>query len=327
LVYDILSNTRVLSVKENLNKLDIIYDGQNLKEKKENLTLLTVKISNEGNRDIKENDYFSKIPFGLKINHGKIAEKPLIIDASSKFLRESLAISYDTLNTIQISKVPFNSGQYFTLKILTICGENTLPTITPVGNISGINNDFIIRQTFKDGQKGNQSFLGIFFSGGIGIHVARFFFYLLCAILIGFLIGMPISKISSWADSRHRRRMIKKFREKTKINLTDNIELIFDLYKSDGKLSITWLHKLLQNNSVLLKRLTSLEKDKSNTELSDFIQGDLIYTTTINNGSYQKNILELLVERKIVIKTTYAVNVDAQFKNELSEFNYFIDIQ
>ena len=118
-----LSNTQVLSLKEDVNKLDIIYDGQNLKEQKENLILLTIKLKNEGNLNIKESDYFSKMPFGFKIIGGKIAEKPQLIDASNKFLRENILLSLDTLNNISINKVPIGEGEYFTIKVLTICNQ------------------------------------------------------------------------------------------------------------------------------------------------------------------------------------------------------------
>ena len=189
-VFDVLSNTQVLSVKENVNKLDIVYNNKNLKERHEDLILLTVRISNEGDKDVTEHDYYSKIPFGLRIVDGKVADKPNLIDASNQFLKENLSMNYDSLSNITINNIPIDKAQYFTIKVLIICRENTFPSIVPTGKISGISEDFVIRQSYKEGQKEELSFFRLLTYGSLGIHILRLFFYLFCFLVLGLLIGV-----------------------------------------------------------------------------------------------------------------------------------------
>lgn len=331
-VFDILSNTQVLSVKENLNKLDIIYAGQNLKEQKENLILLTIRIINEGNEDIREGDYYSQAPFGFKISNGKIAERPTIIDASSKTLRDNLILKYDTLNNIRLNKVPFNKDQNFTIKILTICKENTLPTIIPLGNIAGINETFPIRQSFKDGQKEEKSFLELLTLGSFGIHVARFFFYILCMVAFGLLIGIPTSKVTTFFEDKKRKNKIQKFRDKTKIELSDKVELIFDIYKNNGENYIKWLNRTLEDKEMISNYLTYFENRKTeNLLMSDYIterpRDSEIHIARLEHYSATNSIISKLLEKKFIFKENNEIAIDKQFNTELREFNYFIDIQ
>ena len=330
-IFDILSNTQVLSVKENLNKLDIIYDGQNLKEKKENLILLTIRISNEGNEDIRESDYYSKAPFGFKINNGKIAEIPTIIDASSKILKDNLTLTYDSLNNIKLNKVPFNQEQNFTIKVLTICNENTLPTITPLGNIAGINEVFPVRQSYKDGQKEEKSFFQLLTLGSFGIHVARFFFYIFCMIAFGLLIGIPSSMVSTYFEDKKRKNKIQKFRDKTKIQLSDKVELIFDIYKNDGEHYVKWLNRILEDKEMTSNYLAYFENRKTeNLLMNDYVtnrpKDSDVHMVRLEHFSTSNSIVSKLLDKKFIIKENNEITIDEQFKTELREFNYFVDI-
>lgn len=332
IVFDVLSNTQVLSVKEDLNKLDIIYDGQNIKEKKENLILLTIRISNEGNQAVRESDFYSKSPFGLKILEGRIAEKPLLIDASNDFLRENLLITYDSLNQINVNKLPFDINQNFTIKVLTICKENKLPHIRPVGKITGITNDFIVRESFKGEQKQEKSFLQNLISGSFGIHVARFFYYLLCIVAFGLFVAFPLSRVSDYFETRRKKRKIQKFREKTKIELSNRAEFIFNVYLSEREHYVNWLHRLISDEDklkdyLLYYRNRRMEKFLSDDSFEYRRTHDEAYLEQIGHLRYAYEIINRLIKEKFIIEDGDKVTVDPQFKNELQEFVYFIDIQ
>jgi hypothetical protein len=332
IVFDVLSNTQVLSVKENLNKLDIIYDGQNIKEKKENLILLTIRISNEGNQSVRESDFYSRSSFGLKILEGRIAEMPLLIDASNDFLRNNLLLTYDSLNQIDINKLPFDINQSFTIKVLTICKENTLPSIKSVGKITGITDDFTIRESFKGEQKQEKSFLKNLTSGSFGIHVARFFYYLLCMVAFGLFIGYPASRISDHFEKKRKKRQVQKFREKTKIKLSNRAEFIFNIFLSEREHYIKWLHRLISDEGKLKDYLLYYKNPRMERLLNE---DSLEFRRTHNEPHieqighlhYAAKIISKLITEKFIIEDGDKVTVDQQFKNELQEFVYFIDIQ
>lgn len=331
IVFDVLSNTQVLSVKEDLNKLDIIYDGQNIKEKKENLILLTIRISNEGNQSVRESDFYSRNPFGLKIIEGRIAEKPLLIDASSDFLRENLSITYDSLNQININKLPFDVNQSFTIKVLTICKESKLPSIRPLGKITGITNKFAIRESFKGEQKQEKTFLESLISGSFGVHVARFFYYLLCLVALGLLIGYPLSRISEFFERRRKKRKIQKFREKTRIELSNRAEFIFDMYLSENEHYVSWLHRLISNEDrlkdyLLYHRNRRMEKFLIDDSFEYRRTHSEVHLDQLEHPRYVYEIISGLIKEKFIIEDGDKITVDLQFKNELHEFVYFIGI-
>jgi len=332
IVFDILSNTEVLSVKENLNKLDIIYDGQNLKEQKENLILSTIRISNEGNEDIRENDYYSKTPFGLKISNGKIADRPVITEASNKILKNNLTLTYDSLNNIVLDKIPFNQDQYFTIKVLTICKGDTLPTITPFGNIAGINEAFPVRQSFKEGQKEEKSFIELLTLGNFGIHVARFFFYIFCIFAFLVTIIIPISKISEYLENKKRNNIIQKFREKTKIQLSDKVELIFEIYRTYGTNYINRINNILEDTGKIRNYLSRHNIHRNNIySINSYpeyiINDDHIYRPQREHFLIINKILSKLVDKEFIKIENDKITTNNNFKKELREFNYFIEIQ
>lgn len=269
LVFDVLSNTQVLSVKEDLNKLDIFYDRQNLKVRNENLILLTLKISNEGTENIRKNDYYSLAPFGFKLVGCNIAEPPIVIDASNDFIKENVSVLYDSLNRITFNKIPFNKRQYFILKVLTICGNNNYPEINPFGNISGINKSFYVRQSYLESQRDELSFIEKLVHGNLGIHIVRFLIYLFLLITSLLLIGIPTSKILRVIELKRRKRLIKRFREKSKVNLSKNIEIIFELFLDVGTNQIKWFNQLINDK----EKLTKYNRISKNnwTEFSVFI--------------------------------------------------------
>ena len=331
-VFDVLSNTQVLSVKENLNKLDIIYDGQNLKERNENLILLTLRISNEGNEDIRENDYYSKAPFGFKLEGCNIAEPPVLIDASNDFIKGNIEFTYDSLNRVVFNKIPFNKEQYYTLKVLTICGSKDLPAIKPFGNISGINEPFPVRQSFKESQKEELSFVEKITLGNFGIHVARFFFYIFSMVIFGLLVGIPASKISTAIEEKKRKRLIKKFRDKSKVELTDNIELIFEIFLEDGSQGLKWLNRIINDNKRLKKYLQVFKnRESENTLFEDYMTerpiDERVHFERISHRSRNSVMFNQLKEKGIIEVNNEDVKVDQTFKDELREFVYFIDVQ
>jgi hypothetical protein len=332
IVFDILSNTQVLSVKEDVNRLGIIYNGENLKERQENLILLTIRILNEGEKNITEQDYYTKIPFGLKVIGGKIADKPILLDASNKFLEENLSILFDTLNNVVFNNIPLDQGQYFTIKILTVCKDNSLPSIIPAGKVSGISGEFIIRQSYMETQKEEISFLRNVTSGSFWIHVARFFFYFSCITAVSFIIVFPTSLISSLLKDKKKKRIVQKFRERIKNELSQNAEMIFDLFRSDGSDAIRWLNRTINNQNRLKRTIDSFDKMNivsQNVDEDYFREGSagIIHMRTMHLRTTRRYFLSKLIEKKIIVKEGVDFKVDNQFKNELQQFIAFLEYQ
>lgn len=332
IVFDILSNSQVLSVKEELNRLEISYNGQNLKEQKKNLILLTIKIKNEGNQAVYENDYYSKIPFGLKLIDGKIVDEPQLINYSNNFLKENVIMSYDTMNFISINKIPIEENQYFTIKILTICDLNVSPTIIPVGKIISMKDEIEIRNSFTSDNKIRKSFIANIMYGDILIHITRFFFYLFVIFIFVIVIIFPFAKILEYFEKRKQIRIIKKFRKKTKIVLTENIEIIFDIYLEQNDYIIKWLSNLLSENVNLKKNIDEIRQKIDKFNSFDDRWGmppanTIYYERNPPIFLLENNLINRLVEKKILVETGDEFLVEKEFKDGLIEFNYFLTMQ
>lgn len=332
LIFDILSNTQILDLKEDVSELQIHYKNQDLKKSKKSLVLLTLRVTNKGNAPIKEVDYFSKTPFGFKIEGGRIAEPPSLINASRKFFSNNISLRTDSLNNVFIDKIPIDCGEYFTVKILTICNNDKLPRISPFGEISGLRGKIDVLNSFKSESEEEINFWDKLTNGSFGIHFARFFYYILCIALVGIFIGVPSTKISEYFENRRQKKTIAKYKKAVKVKLTDYSETIFNIYRKYGESQIQWLHKILNDKNLLDDYLVYLEnRKKENLLMSDFLSDRPKYLEDFEIEKSQffgsvYSILETLTEKGIIdLKNNNSV--DSGFNSELEEFKYYLDLK
>lgn len=332
LIFDLMSNTQVLDLKEDVSELQIHYKHQDLKKSKKSLVLITVRVSNKGNAPITENDYYSKTPFGFKITRGNIAEPPSLINSSRKFFENSVRLSTDSLNNIFIDKVPIDYGEYFTVKVLTICNNEELPDIIPFGEISGLRGEIYTVRSYKSERKEELSFWKKLTFGTFGIHVARFFYYLLCMALVSISIAFPVTMISDYFEDKKKKKAISKYKKSVKIKLTQNSETIFNLYKQFGETQISWLLKTLNDQKILEEYLIYMEnKKKENSFINDFSTFSRVYQEDIEIRQIQHlgfiyTILNTLLDEKIIDKENKNT-VKPDFLKELEEFNYYLNLK
>ena len=332
LIFDVLSNTQILDLKEDVSELQIHYKNQDLKKSKKTLVLLTVRISNKGNAPIKEADYFSKTPFGFKIDGGRIAEPPTLINASRKFFSSNISLKTDSLNNVFIDKIPIDYGEYFTIKILTISNNDKLPRISPFGEISGLKGEIDVLNSYKSETDEEISFWDKLTNGSFGIHFARFFYYIFCIALVGIFIGVPSTKISEYFENKKQEKTISKYKKAVKVKLTDFSEIIFTIYRKYGETQIQWLHKVLNDKNLLDDYLLYVDnKKKENLLMNDFLSDRPKYHEDFEIekahffGSVHY-IIETLIKKKIIdLKNNNSI--DSAFTSELEEFKYYLDLK
>ena len=149
-----LTNTNVLDVKENLTKLDVLYDSTSIKKNKQSLRVITIKILNNGNEDLGPLHYDQTVPLGLKVNQGVIVETPQIIETSNEYIADRLKINWDNENEISFSQFIINTNESFTLKLLLLTKENVIPEIETTGYIAGLGKPILRTDINKPEEKG-----------------------------------------------------------------------------------------------------------------------------------------------------------------------------
>lgn len=90
--FEILSNTSVLDVKEELTNLEIIYDGIDINKLNQSIRLIVFRVINVGQDDILKGYYDENDLFGFSIKNGKII-KTEILNASNDYLDRSVHIN------------------------------------------------------------------------------------------------------------------------------------------------------------------------------------------------------------------------------------------
>lgn len=137
LKYNILANTNVLDLKAYVAKLSVSYDSIDLIKSKQSISLVIVEIKNDGNKDIRLDDYDKTADFGMEIGNGIILNKPTLNSSSDNNYFKDIIHDFDE-RKIKFKFKLLDTDQFFTLKFLVLHSRETTPTILPIGKVSGM---------------------------------------------------------------------------------------------------------------------------------------------------------------------------------------------
>jgi hypothetical protein len=263
--FEILSNASVLDIREDVSKLFLTFEGRDIRLSKENLRIITLKISNKGSVNILKNMYDDKAPFGFSLTTGRIVEIPKLLEASNSYLKNNLRINLDSYQSTTISPIIFESDDYFILKILVLHKENKIPNIIPIGKIAGIK-DIPLMKTFLENEK--LGFWAELTSGSLLIHLSRFFIYIFLLIVFTIIIILPVAATADWRQNRKRQKKILLFKSKYKKSISASGEYIFSIYKEFGADIFIKLRDELKEPDSINYALSCIKEDRKEIEAS-----------------------------------------------------------
>lgn len=136
LQFEVITNTDIININENIGKLQIFFDNENVLSIDTTLRLLTIKLSNYGNSSINKNDFDKDYLLGLDFKNYIIADKPNTIEFSNDYLQERFNFSFDS-SSIKIAPVIFDKNDYVLFKLLLIGPRQEPIRISTTGKISG----------------------------------------------------------------------------------------------------------------------------------------------------------------------------------------------
>lgn len=136
LKFNVLTNTPLIEVKENIKNLEITYDSINILDLEKNISIAVIEIINTGNISINTNDYDLNIPFGIKMTNSKLIKKPELITTSDDSYFKDIIINSDE-TAIFLNKKIIDPGEFFHLKIYIIHNSTDTPNFNILGKISG----------------------------------------------------------------------------------------------------------------------------------------------------------------------------------------------
>lgn len=198
--YEILETIDVLDVRTPLQGLNITFQGADLEQENLNLRIYAMRIRNTGDVDVLQNHFDDKIPWGLKIDNGKVIEARLT-GASTEYLEDRSSLQIVNEDFVQFEKLIFENNHFFTFTILVLHTKGLSPNLIPTGKIAGIDRIRIVPQPIQDTGSG---FFASVFSGGWKVQIVR-----LLSIPVGglaILVFVIVSMIwLSGLPEKHRR--------------------------------------------------------------------------------------------------------------------------
>lgn len=328
-----LTNTSVLDLKENVTKLDVIYDSTSIKKNRQSLRVVTIKIFNSGNEDLGPLHYDKTVPLGLKTKGGVIVETPQIIETSNEYIYERLKINWLSENEISFSQLIINQNESFTLKLLILTQENIIPELSATGYITGLGKP-ILRTDFNKPEE--KSFLARVFKGNFLIHIVRSVLYFVIFVISLIAIFISVITLSESRNKRKRKSIVNKFRNHTKLNKEEISEIVLDYYLKFQEGYLFRIENFISKDEMIIdyKRYLALEEKISDFN-SDFcdesMRAGFFYKDKDQKERFiakrNSNILNSLIEDKVLKIVEDKVEVENNFESTLKEFIYFIKIQ
>lgn len=244
--YEIESSAGVFDVREDVGKLDVIFDGVNLRETRQMLTLMTLKVSNVGSEPVRISDYDDRDPLGFSISPGEIIKAELL-RANKPYLTKNLNVITSTPTntaTAVFSPVIIEVGDSFWVKILILHKEKTIPELKPIGTIAGAGDTILIGLAEKNVAP---SFLKQVFDGTIQVQIIRSFAYFFTFIFGIVLMMIPFAVVQEFFDRRRRKKVIDDLRLSKSFKIPAEFEWLVDTYIEQGPRMIARISHLLNH--------------------------------------------------------------------------------
>lgn len=256
--YIITSNSAVLDVKEELGKLDILYRGESLNEKSQELRFMTIKVINNGDMAITEGSYDSSLPIGFSIINGVLAEEASLIDFSQDYLEENLKLNKENDTDVTFSKIIIDPESSFEIKLLILYQSGDKPSITPIGKIASLDkiDVFVNAENIEEKSFIRSTFAGDFYKQAIRVFIYGIVFFL---ILIAFVV--IDEKHELYKVKRRKTSLVNTFKDYNESRISLRDEIFFGLFLNGSCRCIQDLEYLLSNPKKLLK-YQKYNKDK-----------------------------------------------------------------
>jgi len=269
LVADVVAESNVLDVRTAVKDLSVLFQGKDIQQDNSNLKIIAVRLVNEGETNILENYFDSRIPWGLQIENGRLIEAR-VTGSNSRYLTENIHLVVTNTNEVLFDKVIFDKGKYVALDLLVLHNKTKEPQVKVVGKIAGMD-EVPVRLSLKD--QNQQTFLSAVFLGAAPVQIARtiaYSFIGLSAIVVVGLFIAGLVKLFSF-KKRARRKAARSLPKAGSIEEEKKRRVLLDIFVEDGIEGLRNAQKLLSNPQVLRKRLarTSMPTPPASASLAE----------------------------------------------------------
>lgn len=329
----ILSDTNVLDVRENVPELKIVYGDVDIKSLSQTLSVVVFKVQNLGGASILNSYYEEKAV-------------PSLISASGKFIKvEQVAATNDYLtnsaqpvlvspNNLQLPRVIMEPGESYTVKALLLHGPRTGPPFKAIGKVAGTKSIPVVAVE-AEGKK--ESFWISVVSGNALTQIARAPVYFLGFLFLLFITVAPIAFVADWIQANSRSRMLKQFRRHYSGEIAETETKILGIYQKHGLSPLVQTREIISDEAKLKRAVKYIEKNKSISRFSEQgIRFELMDSMISGNEGNDIDMLRGRMQHSIAVIQTLNIAttsadgmpvVDKDLEKFLTKFIDFVNIK
>ena len=318
--FDVVSNTSVLDVREELGKLEIFYDGLDIKKSKQSLRVILVRVVNPGETDILMSHYDERVPLGFTVSNGELLRVELL-EASNQYLISNLRVTFtDSLRGV-FEPVILESKEFFIFKALVLHLQGAPPTLSPMGKIAGIRTINLTEPLSNDSEK---SYWNLVFAGGVWVQSARLISYFFGLVILLFAVISPVVFVSGKLTRRKRVKHVKHFRRVSEIELLDKDEFLFSVYEDFGYHYVYAMGQLLSSKTKLQETFDKLSEQNDVSDQLYMGVGTPDAPPTIMLG--QERGIHALLQNNVIQRKGDTWEQDEHVVQTILEFYRFLTI-
>jgi len=319
--YDIQASTSVLDIKEDLPKLDIFYDGIDIRQNSLSLRLISLKIVNDSSKELRIEDYDPRAPLGLKVTSGRILLAELT-ESSHEYLQTYVSLRKEGENILYFGSVILNPRQYCILKLLVLHPADETPAIAPLGYFAGMDT-IRIRETYREQAK--ESVWSKAFAGTWLVQTLRLLGYLVGGVGALIIIAGLINSFGDRRDEYKRKRNVRRFKKEIQLSLNEKDEQIFSSYIWGGHDELQMMGQILESSESL--RRASKDAEEARKERALFILPKAMqkkYPFPSTHYELMLRFIDSLTQSKFIEYHDGEIVVDGHMRETLVAFLDFL---
>ncbi|PJG60704.1 hypothetical protein [Aeromonas cavernicola] len=280
LTTEILSETNVLSFKEDVKELKVLWGDIDIKSLDKTISVVSVRVQNDGGSSLLKEYYDSEYPVAIVVKDAQIMEVELI-SSSSDYLKDRALISFHESKVV-LPEVILDQGNSYIFKILLLHENSTRPRFSMVGKIAGVK-DLKIERLNEEKKVG---FWSEVFSGGLWVKIVRVPLYFFGFMFSLALIFVPIIITSEFISKFNRKRILKKYKEMEFTACEEVQDYIFDVYLSGGVSDIEKISTFISDENNLVSYVEKSKKYLSDEQREAYYLQQRYYA---ENPSYKRS--------------------------------------
>ncbi|MGS3182167.1 hypothetical protein ACB288_00210 [Aeromonas taiwanensis] len=229
---EILSQFSALDIKESVDSLDVIYNNNSLNAKGQSLSVVELKVVNNGDAPILRTYYDPESKAGFTVSNGEIPESPLIVSSKTPYKTEEIHLELNTKNSILLPHVIINPGDYYIIKIIVLHDSNLKPSIESFGVIAGFDSINVLTNLKTED---NRNVIQRFFDGSLAMNIGRFILFGAAFFFSLIMIFIVAEQVSDLKYSLKLKKSIDLFKKCNSQRIANIPNKFFDILHGKQK--------------------------------------------------------------------------------------------